>query len=314
MSVTQEQIVAEYAKVQGWSVKFWLMMSGERVGITSDEAVSEGLGALMEAPRTFRPELNVPFGAYVRRAVWNAVKRMVLLKRKEHKRAGVELTEHIPDSAPSQDARGRQVLEWLSSRPRRKVDTLVNELETGRWQMSRASQQLISEARERFGQAEPGKRSRAQRLTSAQAARFLRLPERRLRRLSDDERIAARRNGAVWEYERRDLTRYRRRKIMRVLDAGARYREAARAARCHERTVRRHAKRAGYERPRGRPAMTPETATYQRLLIWSMLSDPIAHPEAWRGEVPNIMKIARLVGCARFAVQREARQHCASPA
>lgn len=307
MTVTNQQIVAEYEKVQGWSRKFWAMMSGERVGITADEAVSEGLGALMEAPRTFRPELNVPFGAYVRQAVWHAVKRLVLLKRKEHKRAGVELTEHIPDSAPSQDARGRQVLEWLRSRPRRKVDTLVNELETGRWQMSRASQQLISEARERFGQTEPGKRSRAQRLTSAQAARFLRLPERRLRRLSDDERIAARRNGAVWEYERRDLTRYRRRKLMQHLDRGLPIRRAAQAARTSYCAAHNHARRAGYERPRGRPAMTPETATYQRLLIWSMLSDPIAHPEAWRGDEPNIKRIVSLAGCHRKAVQRETR-------
>ena len=117
--------------------------------------------------------------------------------------------------------------------------------------------------------------------------------------------MAARRDGAVWQYKRKDLTRYRRRKILGALDKGATIIAAARSTRSSYHATYHHAKRAGYERPRGRPAMTPQNATYQRMLIWSLLTDPVAHPEAWSGERPVLKRVAELAGCGRLVVQRE---------
>ena len=49
MGVSEQQIVAEYGKVRAWSRRFWRELDGQRVGITEDEAESEGLAALVEA-------------------------------------------------------------------------------------------------------------------------------------------------------------------------------------------------------------------------------------------------------------------------
>lgn len=304
MSATNLEIEAEYGKVRAWSRKFWRELDGQRVGITEDESVSEGLAALVEAARTYDRGRGVPFGPYVKQAVWHAVKRHILRQRVHHKKAGVELTERI--EAPDRlSARSQEALDFLRSKGG-KAERLMSEIESGRWQMTRESRALMDETRARFGEQKPARRDRSRNLSSREAAQFLRLPERRLRALSEQERIAARRDGAVWQYKRKDLTRYRRRKILSALDKGVRYRGAAAQLRCSDFTVRHHAKRAGYERRRGRPAMTPETATYQRMLIWSMLTDPIAHALAWEGERPMIRRIARAAGCLQRTVQREA--------
>lgn len=305
MSATNLEIEAEYGKVRAWSRKFWRELDGQRVGITEDESVSEGLAALVEAARTYDRGRGVPFGPYVKAAVWHAVKRLILRQRVHHKRAGAELHDRIPDATPRADPRSRQAIEYLRQCSPQKTEHLIAEIEGGRWQMTRESQALIKEVRQRFGEPET-RRDRSRTLSSREAAKFLRLPERRLRALSEQERVAARRDGAVWQYKLKDLTRYRRRKILGALDKGARYRGAAAQLRCSDFTVRHHARRAGYERKRGRPAMTPETATYQRMLIWSMLTDPIAHAAAWDGERPMIRRIARAAGCPQRAVQREA--------
>lgn len=303
MSATNLEIEAEYGKVRAWSRKFWRELDGQRVGITEDESVSEGLAALVEAARTYDRGRGVPFGPYVKQAVWHAVKRHILRQRVHHKKAGVELTERI--EAPDRlSARSQEALDFLRSKGG-KAERLMSEIESGRWRMTRESRALMDETRARFGEQKPARRDRSRNLSSREAAAFLRLPERRLRALSEMERVSACRDGAVWQYKRKDLTRYRRRAILRALDRGATITGAARAARASYHAAHHHAQRAGYERKRGRPAMTAATASYQRVLIWSMLTDPIAHAAAWDGERPMLRRIARAVGCRLAAVQRE---------
>lgn len=273
---------------------------GSNSSVSRDDAEAEGLLALNEAPRTFDPtrwggwdqsQCRGTFGLYVKRAAWNAAKRLIL---RESRHRAQPLPEFLGEAHPP-DERALRLRRYLAEHPEH-AQLLARVADDGLVNAKAAA--VVDELRRRLGES----RSHERMMTSGQAAASLRMADRRVRALCEQGTLHARRQDGTWVVPRAEVARYRERRIIKALEAGASYREAREAGRCSVRTVAKAAKRQRLTRRPGRPAK------HDHELVLSMLSDPVAHPQLWSDGAPVFRAIARAAGCPEGQVRRLARR------
>jgi hypothetical protein len=249
--------------------------------IDLEDAEGAALLALAECPRTFdaarwggwdSKKCQGIFGNYVKRAAWNAAKR-ACLHEEDIKTEALD-PERAEDTGDGE--REERLMRWAAGDPEKLS----------------AVQALLA------GVSPVGAHSRCRMLTSSAAAKSLRMADRRLRDLCDRGVLAAHRGDGTWHVPVSEVSQYRRRRLVRALEAGATYRAAQKAGRCSLRTVHRAASSVNCQRRQGRPTL------HDHELLLSMLSDPSSHPQVWKDGRPVLRRVALAAGCDEKQVRR----------
>ena len=260
------------------------------------DAEGAALLALMECPRTFDPTrwggggtslCDGTFGNYVKRAAYNCVKRLC---DNDRKLAAGEMAEEQEADELAEEDRAQRLRQWARGNAERQaaLAELANEPE----KLSKRTAEVLAELRTEFAV----QRERGRMLTVIQAAKALRRADRRVRALCQHGALPAYREDGEWMIPAAEVSKFRRDQIVLALSEGATYRAAAKVGRCSLDTVCRNAAKG--QRARGRPPR------HDHDLVRSMLTDPIAHPGAWKWGRPCLSVIARIAGCSRMVVHR----------
>lgn len=184
--VAQEQPKLEdyrWAAVKGGRQA--LRMYGGNTSLTNDDADGESMIALAVCPKTFDPEKG-RFGCYVKRAAFNAVRKLCLKHRKE------PTAEISPTVESESDGFG----EWLRESDQRSA--VLQALQDPEQAM-----RILKKTRRVW-------------LTVPQIATKIKISERKARRLCEQGRIPAVQVGREWFALSREVTAWRVNQIRRA--------------------------------------------------------------------------------------------------
>jgi hypothetical protein len=207
---------------------------GRRTTLSQDDADAEALLALAECPRTFDPTKG-HFGCYVKRAAYNAVRRVC------EKASAYVVVDEVREAEPPSSIKDRShgLREYLDKYPQHLA--AIEELTSPSRKPSRSVLAIMGYMRRFIGE----KPKRCRLLTTPVVAQRLGTVDRRVRALCEAGTLPAVRRAGEWRVSASDLRKYRRDRALSALKNGATLKEAADKAGLTDRHVRNLAKSWG---------------------------------------------------------------------